>query len=97
MRTCVQVPSTDFRGVVLDGDSQEESHLTWTVQSCSLGYFLPDIAHSSCSSLLWSVFLSSGKIFHLAEQKVEISSTLEACMFFHEAFLSLFPMHLAIL
>lgn len=55
LRTRVQVPSTDFRGVVLDGDCQEEPHLTWIVQSCSLGCFLPDTAQKPLLPERWEV------------------------------------------
>lgn len=50
MRACVQVPSTNFGEVMLDGDCHEESHLTWTMWTCSLGYFLPEVDHPNCSS-----------------------------------------------
>lgn len=43
MRTCGQVPPTDFRGVVLDGDFQEKTHLTPTVKIVNIWGVLPQI------------------------------------------------------
>lgn len=72
------------------------SHLAWTVQSCSLGCFLPDAVHPNHSSPQWSGFcLSSGETFLVAEQKVETSSTREGYLSLYRALLSLLPMPLS--